>query len=221
MYTQDCIEIVTHCYGKIYTEMLEWQLRSLRAFPTNAYVSVCCSPKDIDTIAVISKYNAHAVYLEDSYLLRRAHGRNLCAKKTEAQCVWFCDADYVFGEGCLTSVLAQVDATSGLCFPSFEYISRDKEIVHNWPIKEEEFIMKRLRFAIGGAQIVGRDLCHKVGYLDRTDWVKPVDPKKGWYRTKCDYVLRRSLGVKSVPIDIPNCFRLRHQYVADRKSLSQ
>jgi len=124
------IEIITHCWR--YSRVLNYQLSSLALHPpkhVKAYAHVFYSHDDkttrnaIDwhlrngiggTMAGAITYHGETTWamasaLPTALLLNRAIGRNLAAKHTRADIVWFCDADYFFGEGAL-DVLAEADS---------------------------------------------------------------------------------------------------------------
>jgi len=72
------------------------------------------------------------------------------------------------------------------------------------------FALKRQRIAIGGVQIIGGKVARRIGYLDRTQWVEPVDAAIGFRSCKCDVAWRRTNGLVAARLDIPNTFRIRH-----------
>ncbi len=56
--------------------------------------------------------------LPEAFLFRRAIGRNMRAKQSQADVLWFADTDYLFGEGCIDDVMRQVDRDDELRFPA-------------------------------------------------------------------------------------------------------
>lgn len=243
------IEIVTHCYNYSalgadqYSQLLKWQLASLANHSPKCdfWITICCSRDDEELHKMLSTFWRHAsvaaqrialLYLPYEKLFRRAIGRNIRAKHTKANVVWFTDCDYCFGEGCLDAVAELVTADSGLCIPKTCKISYDvngvlqdcerpnhetghaaieRERDNPLPeLREDEFMEREEKRAIGGLQIIGGNLARKIGYLDGTRWVEPVDPQLGFRSCRCDAAWRRANGLKAMRLPIPNCYRLRH-----------
>lgn len=225
------IEIVTHCYaGHLpqYATLLKLQLASLFVYQPHVRmrITVCFAPGDKLTEQVLQCHNPKIdveqllLPLEPALLFRRAIGRNIRAKLTDADVIWFTDCDYFFGEGCIDSVAAQVPVTGKLFCPRGYWIHRDhatgdaaiERATHGRlaVIDPAEFEFRDKTPAIGGLQIVGGDTARRVGYCDGTDWVKPVDPAKGFRSCKCDVAFRRLNGFSATFIDVPNLYRVRH-----------
>ena len=159
--------------------------------------------------------------MSNEELFRRAIGRNYAALRTEADVVWFTDADYCFGEGCLDSIHDLMDADSGLCIPETVKINVDhatgnaaieRERENPLPqIVESEFKTRKEKKAIGGIQIIGGNLARKIGYLKGTRWVEPVDASKGFRSCKCDKVWRSHNNLSATRLPIRNVYRMRHE----------
>lgn len=226
------IEIVTHVYAEAlpqYSQMLKWQLASICLHKPEmpVQVTVCYTESDTATTDVLNHFGRqHTPFrlvgmgLDKSHLFRRAIGRNIAAKRTDADVVWFSDVDYLFGQSCLDSVVAQVDPDSGLCCPKRYFIHRDHETGDaalrrewdNWlpEIDAKEFEARKQKIAIGGLQIVGGDTSRRVGYCDGTKWVQPVDPEQGFRSCRCDKAFRRLNKFETRYIRLPQLYRLRH-----------
>jgi len=232
------IEVVAHCFAEKrpeFAKLLTAQLSSLELWPAKAdiQVTVCTAKSDNLTMSVCKAFNND--WVEDSdypvletieaaehrWLFRRSIIRNRCAKESLADIVWFCDADYIFGQGCLDALAAS--DFKGLAYPKEVQIHRahwlgDKEIARIEPGKLFEpdlslFETKREKFAIGGLQIVDGDSARKYGYLDATKWVQPVPDAQDFLDTKEDKAFRNFMIEKCGPstqLDLPNLYRFRH-----------
>lgn len=236
------ITIVTHCYAVTlpqYAQMLKWQLASLYHYtPANVrvIVDVYTSPDDRDTTAICDLLGDKMPktvrickhFLQRDELFRRAIGRDMSATACGTDVIWFTDADYLFGEGCLASVFEQIVPTDGLRWPKYVETHHDsingkhhemgdkilKDHVANvLPVPVASyFAPARKRKAIGGIQIIGGALARKIGYLRNTDWVKPIDPSNGFLSCKCDRIWRTRNAEVLNPkaLNIPNVLRMRH-----------
>ena len=159
--------------------------------------------------------------LPKGQLFRRSIGRNISAKECTADVCWFADADYVLGRGALDA-MAAVDFEKikphEMVFPGFylqapDHRAGDQDVqrISAGSIVElrlHDYQRRRLRMGIGGLQIVSREIALR-GYCDGTDWVKPVPRAKDFQDTAEDRVYRGSI-CSSIPIDVPNLYRLRH-----------
>jgi len=232
------VEIVTHCYARElvhYSAALCYQLSSLIFHvPKEAEIeiTICCDPNDSLTRRVITffegspEFNLRLIPLDIEYLGRRAIGRNIAAKSSRADIVWFTDADYVFQEDCFDTLVGlhwPIDVT--MVFPKRIKIHKDHatgdkalDRVIREPrligIEEMDFVDKSYNRAIGGVQIVQGQFARRYGYLDRfTKWQQPVDSFKSCkgdpvYRNFC----KRKGQIRG--IDLPGVFRMRHTQAA-------
>ena len=229
------IHIISHCWcppgTNEYAQTLKWQLTSLiqhRPPDLRVNATICCNPEDTTTIRVlreIDKFNFRtglefvAYQLHKPQLFTRAYGRNLVAQESDCSIVWFCDCDYVFGEGCLEAVADQVVEDDVLYYPGEQLITEGHELgarilLDNLDtslpeIDPAQYVPKRIRKAIGGLQIVTGNTARK-GYLDDTKWTRPVDEAGGFRNTKCDMAYRKTIP-RSQKIHVPNLYRMRHQ----------
>lgn len=234
------IEIVTHCWSgsevPIYHRLLQIQLGSIARYAPSIFdkvkVTVCFNPEDIKTAEIAalyfenpeSKRNVRISMkpLLKKHLFRRAIGRNLAAKKTKADVVWFTDCDYLFMGDCLRDAYeACLASQHNMVFPSTVHIHKahsfgdvlidklERKPFHFPVIDREHFEPRKERKAIGGIQIVKGDWCREFGYLDGTKWVEPVDPSKGFRSCKGDVPFRQAVG-RSEAVDISGVYRVRH-----------
>lgn len=167
-------------------------------------------------------------------LFRRAIVRNIRALNTVADAIWMTDVDHCFGPGCIDA-LADLIATGELDeFSRIKHLQvnrthacGDMALAHaqaisawstdNGPyqpfrplsVEPNDFQPRCERRPIGGLQIMRRDLANRIGYLNGTKWVNPVDPTNGFRQCKCDVAFRKTTP-KAKAIELPNLFRIRH-----------
>lgn len=160
-------------------------------------------------------------HLDKLSLFRRAIGRNRSAMMCTSDVMWFADADYIPGEGCLDSI-ANIDFESlkpkEIAIP-FSYMLQnshadgDAEIARITPGELfvpnlKPYYVKNLTLAIGGLQIVPRETALR-GYLNKTSWTRPRMEEIAFPDTHDDIRYRKSLsGGARVPIS--NLYRIRH-----------
>ncbi len=224
------IEIVVHCYAeKIpdFAAMLTAQLSSLVLWtPKTCNVTLRVCAKSGDQLTDEAGFGfgpflaenvfSDPLWLDGTDIFRRAIGRNIAAKRSNADIVWFADADYLFGEGCLDALAAS--DFKGLAYPRDIMIHKshavgDAELARIKIGEQFEpdltlFKPQRIKFAIGGLQIVDGDTARAGGYLDGTRWVKPTTATD-FQDTREDRVFR-GLFPKSTALELPNLFRMRH-----------
>lgn len=217
------IEIVTHCWK--YSKALHWQLESLARHHTHRDVrlTVYHAAGDDATYQLLflsgASFISHPVFgrcQPPSRLFNRAIGRNDAARRTDADWVWFCDADYFFGPASLARLATIDPADYTLCYPQEVLISCTHELGDQYldagpshGIDPDDFAIKRMGKAIGGCQIVPGRIAREVGYCDQPKWQQPVSGDS-MADTRSDRALRVSLGTPGTPIDLPGVYRLRH-----------
>ena len=231
------VHIISHCWCPpgydFYSQLLKHQIASLIRYTSSIIkvkLTVCCDLNDTPTIQVFKscmqlndKENVELRLhpLTEDKLFRRAIGRNEVAKKSQCDVVWFCDCDYLFGIDCLLSVVTQVVECDTLYYPStcltnsthgeLEPIVESGRRTELPEIDYPAFIPKRIPRAIGGVQIVSGNTARRLGYLDGTKWMNPVDPKDGFRNTKCDISFRETIPGRNVSIRAVELYRLRHE----------
>jgi hypothetical protein len=169
--------------------------------------------------------NINTIPMEIPSLGRRCVGRNIAAKATKADIVWFADADHVYREGVLDR-LAEMEWPDGatMIFPKHVHIHNSHTIgdqatklIGSTPqvvdIDPTEFSRKRQSRAIGGIQIVQGDFAREHGYLkDNSKWQGPRTDGKPFGDFIDDVAYRHfclKLG-KVVSVDLPGMYRIRH-----------
>jgi len=224
-------QLVSHCWK--YSRLLTYQLSSLILHPpldVHVRMTVFYTPEDTRTQKCLEFFEQQRVPnvlwdwrpLERTRLMRRAIGRNLAARETESDWVWFTDCDMAFGD-CTFDVLADVVRESEwqCVYPQRIWINRnhsdgDKaiEAVASPAVSDlsyDEFVIKKYRRAIGGVQIVRGDVARTCGYCPRRRWQRPAE---NWMQCKEDVTFRRIVARQFEttwqPIDLPHVYRLRH-----------
>ncbi len=218
------IEIITHCWR--FSRVLNYELSSLFSHATDGVTATIFYAKDDQpTVDVLDffrdKVNLNAWPLPRPKLLRRAIGRHLAARNSEADIVWFCDADYYFGPECL-GVLSRMDLDDDMIyFPRLQQINTthalgdeyalaaDKPGIYS--VSQSDFRPETMRKAIGGLQIVTGDTARRLGYCEGCK-VQGKVSGDGWARTRGDQVYRGPDGVGcglGTSFHLPNLYRIR------------
>ncbi len=235
------VEIVVHCHR--YSKVLAYQLSSLVLFPPKMIevtVHVVCVAEDKPTVRMLDWFEEREGFMSHCPKLRisrtlqpielfraRCTGRNIVALATDADIVWFTDADYLFRDGCLDK-LASLDLTDdSIHFPGKMFFQRNKQMGADnarqvkkpgiYDIDKSEFDEKRFRVPYGGLQIVTGNTARHWGYCDaeRSRGLesacervsKPIT--KNIMHCPCDVVYRRIIPEPSVRIKLPNLYRIR------------
>ncbi|MFA5766369.1 MAG: hypothetical protein WC919_00410 [Candidatus Paceibacterota bacterium] len=218
------IEIVTHCFGERFATILNYHLSSIVLNESQPVtVTVIFATNDKLTTKVLSHFGVvdrpwimwNFIHMPIQSVYQRPIGRNLAAKSSKADVIWFTDADYVFGDGCLNSIWVPQD--DGIYHPEHEYRTTRKVKVQMIdallkksdigvvPIDPSQFVITDIRRAVGGVQIVSGDTARKIGYLpDNKDWQKPLEQ----YNRDDGSAFWRNLFSKFGTMVIPNVFRI-------------
>jgi len=207
------VEVVTHCFR--YSTLLRHQLSSLVLWPPPESVEVKATVfhtlEDKETTQVLEwfgmlkpprvSWNWQA--LPTAELCRRSIGRNRAALATEADWVWFCDADYWFTTACWEGFTQLGNTPAPLVFPrqvnghrSHDLGDRSIQSARDTEglvsVDASEFKPERMTRAIGGIQIVLGSYCREQGYLKNNR--RAQMPRIEWQRTHEDVTFRRHLG---------------------------
>lgn len=240
------IEIVTHCWR--FSRVLNYQLSSLVLYPcrtAEVLNTVFYDPEDRPTVDVLKFFRADTAEnrlsvdlvnffpdggrfrlqrfpLPRAKLLRREIGRNIAARETAADVVWFCDADYVFGPGCLDALATIRMQERMIYYPRLQQINCTHAIGDTYAVRAarpgiygittSDFRDERVRKAIGGLQIVTGDTARRYGYCDGCKLQREVGPGGGWATTVGDMTYRGPSGLdcgNGTPIHLPNLYRIR------------
>ena len=225
------IEIVSHCWN--YSHWLKFQLSSLALHPPREHrvvMTVIHSPEDAGTVELLADYSRMTipnvvwnwVPVDKSQLFRRAIGRNLRAKATAADWIFFTDCDQMFCDGSLDALGAALQGRRDyLVFPRVaqcsQRISSPSEVTVDGPADPRLVAIDRSLFhpvvhqkAVGGLQIVHGDVARAVGYCESLRFYQT--PQNGFTNTYEDRAFRWLLGTHGVPIDIPHVYRIEHHH---------
>ncbi|SET41191.1 glycosyltransferase family 2 protein [Thalassotalea agarivorans] len=222
------LEIVSHCWG--YGNMLTYQLSSfVNNPPTKATVTVTVfySEEDEKTKAVVEFFNNIAVEnvvwnftaISKEKLFRRGIGRNMAARSTNADWLWFTDCDIIFHENCIDSL---ADALQGkqeiLYYPrtecTTEMLTDDDPMLRKESepqvvdISTENFSQHSRDKAKGAFQIVHADVARAIGYCEKLKMFQTEDTR--WRKTYEDTAFKWLIGSEGIPIDVDGVYQIRH-----------
>lgn len=224
------LEIVSHCWN--YSNFLVYQLNSLVQFPPSQLkvkMTVFYSEEDKSTCDLLKRYQAlkvnnvdwNFVAIATSQLLRRAIGRNLAAKSTQADWIWFTDCDVLFYEDSLDQLALQLQTKKALLvYPktllatpllssSDPLINMSIESMNALEIDRSQFTPRHFSRATGPIQITHGDAARLYGYCDELSVYQK--PRDYWAKTYEDRAFRWLLGTQGEPLKIPNIYWIRHQ----------
>lgn len=232
------IEIVSHCYGgdlTIYPNLLRAQGLSLinhSMHKCKVVWTICYNQKDAGVLAVLEELEAalysrnvkiRRIILSLGGLFERAIGRNIAAMGSEADCVWFCDCDYLFNGRCLDCAIDEASIHNDtVVYPKFLYITthaRGDGIISKMEERQDLtiddmslFYVNTQNKAIGGIQIVSGDLARSRGYLHTMNkWQRPrEDTSRGKFSTRSDVKFRSYIGTTASSSSIVGTHRIRH-----------
>ncbi|ALO45007.1 glycosyltransferase family A protein [Pseudohongiella spirulinae] len=223
------IEIVSHCWN--YAHMQVYQLSSLVLFPpkdVDVTMTVFYGEEDKETVELLDFFAQQAVpgvtwnwqKLPKQALFRRAIGRNLAAKQSKADWVWFTDCDLLFRDNCLDALGAALQGRQdSLVFPASEYctglLTPDEpllsppmsppQLVDADPALFSRFDKDR---ATGPLQITHGDIARAVGYCESLPYYQR--PSATWCKAYEDRAFRWLLRTQGTAIQVPGVYRIRH-----------
>lgn len=223
------LEIVSHCWK--YAEFQLYQLSSLVNYPpTRCEVThtVFYSEEDADTVRLLNFFRQKTVVnvrwnfiaLPKEQLFRRAIGRNLAAKNTTADWIWFTDCDVVFHQGALDALAEQLaDKQELLVYPQkmlvTSLLAKDDPLIAKaraepavMDIDMSQFSVREFSRATGPIQIAHGDVARACGYCEGLAVYQKTMPR--WSKCYEDRAFRWLLGSQGVPIQVPNVLFIRH-----------
>ncbi len=203
------LEIVSHCWR--YAHLLAYQLSSLVLYPPTRLavtMTVFHAPEDERTVGLLRDFGARRVpnvswnwrALDRGRLFRRGIGRNLAARATTSDWVWFTDCDLLFHAGCLDAL---ADALQGrrdaLVFPREEAVSallaEDDPVLERGrhgpmpvdidPAQFERQVRDR---ATGPLQVAHGDVARACGYCEQLRVYQTPSPV--WTKSAIDRAFR-------------------------------
>ena len=222
------IEIVSHCWK--YAHLQDYQLSSLVLYPPqdcDVTMTVFYCPEDPKTSTLLEFFDqqtpANVTWnwqsLPKEQLFRRGIGRNLAAKATQSDWIWFNDCDQLFHQGCLDALNRELQGRNDLLvFPTTVSCTRlledDDQVLTATSkpavvdIDPNQFEPQTHSRAIGALQVLHGDVARQVGYCDAIKFYQ--QPVQRWHKCYEDRALRWLLGTQGVPIDVPGIFRIEH-----------
>ena len=225
------LEIVSHCWR--YGHLLTYQLSSLvhhRSARLDITMTVYYCPEDESTLQVLHFFGAMKrpgiVWdwraLPKEKLFRRAIGRNLAAKRSRADWVWFTDADIVFQERCLDTLaellqgrddaLVYPETTFGTALlPEDDAIlrqGREGPALIDLPPRAFPFRRGPDDRAKGPFQITHGDIARACGYCESIPLYQK--PAERWRKAHEDTAFRWLIGSPGTPLDLPGVCQIRH-----------
>jgi len=229
------ILFVSHCYAvehSHFSRAMLLQAASLARYegPHQIIYGLCYSPDDwitSDRITNIISWPSPMKFslnpMPINMLGKRCIGRNLLAKQTSADVVWFTDVDHLFTAECINTLL-EMDWPDGvsLRYPGLIQISRDHvtgdrtmnrhtvNLPHTFEINPDDYVDKKYARAIGGVQIVSGQYAREHGYLDGTSWIGPCRKPFRTFKDDIAFRSRCSQDGRIERIDLPGVFRVRH-----------
>ena len=225
------LEIVSHCWR--YGHFLTYQLSSLvnhRTDRLDVTMTVYHAPDDESVVRVLRFFEGIDVPgvswnwrpLSKERLFRRSIGRNLAARATGADWIWFTDADIVFHEGCLDTLAELLQGRDDtLVHPrsplGTALLPEDHELLQQGhaapavldiPVAEFQPYGGNHDRAKGPYQITHGDVARALGYCDSIGLYQRPAPR--WRKAYEDRAFRWLLGTGGTALDIPGCCQIRH-----------
>ena len=226
------IEVVSHCWQ--YAHLLNYQLSSLILFPPkhcDVTMTVFYALDDHNTAALLkyiesqqvaSNITWNWVALPKERLFRRAIGRNMAAKQSRADWVWFTDCDLMFREGCLDGLNELLQASADvLVFPRREKVTDlladedpmlafDISALSLVDIDPQIFTISERGRATGPLQITHGDVARSHGYCETLAYYQR--PSLKWCKAYEDRAFRWLMRSDGIPLGVPEVYRLRHVF---------
>ena len=222
------LEIVSHCWG--YSNMLTYQLSSFVNYPPTkcaVTVTVFYAKEDTKSQAALDFFNAKIVKnvtwnfqaLSKGKLFRRGIGRNMAARTTNADWLWFTDCDIIFHEHCLDSLAEQLQGKQeSLYYPkqerTTEMLAQEDPMLRQdcepqlVDIDTEGFSLHSRDKAKGAFQIVHGDVARAIGYCEKLKIFQTEDDR--WRKTYEDTAFKWLISSEGIPLDIDGVFQIRH-----------
>lgn len=165
--------------------------------------------------------------LSPAALCRRAIGRNMACRESQADYLLLSDVDYLFGAGALDAAAELMPAACAadpagprLMFPrrlesSISHADGDAELARVdlerldlIAVDPTKYVTTRLPRPIGGAQWLPGGFAREKGYLP--DGHRLLRREERWRQTIEDRHCRGYWGIPRHALEIPNVWRIRH-----------
>lgn len=221
------IEICSHCFR--YPRLLTLHLSAYVLYPpkSEVVVTVCYSKSDktvLDTLDFFSGIKVPSVTwrwmdLPHNQLMRRAIGRDMVCRTTDAEYLLLSDIDYVLRGHVIDAAVEEMRASKpALCYPrlplqSISHEHGDSEIekvIHPaiYDIDESKYAEIKIDRPIGGCQWYPGDVARKRGYLPKGH--KFLNPEPVWRQTREDGRARGYSGLDNKALSVSGVYRIRH-----------
>ena len=222
------LEIVSHCWG--YSNMLTYQLSSFVNYPPTKCaltVTVFYAKEDVKTQAVLDFFKQKSVAnvtwnfqeMSKGKLFRRGIGRNMAARSSKADWLWYTDCDIIFHENCLDSLAEQLQGKKeSLYYPqqerTTEMLAQDDPMLRQdsepqlVDIDSDGFSLHSRDKAKGAFQIVHGDVARAIGYCEKLKMFQTEDDR--WRKTYEDTAFKWLISSEGIPLDIDGVFQIRH-----------
>jgi len=225
------LEIVCHCWQ--YGHFLSYQLSSLVNYQTDKLditMTVYHAAEDESVTRVMKFFEDIDVpgvtwngqVLPKEQLFRRSIGRNLAAKSTTADWIWFTDCDIIFHENCLDTLADKLQGRDDvLVFPrtglgtsllseSDGILNKGREdpALREIPIEDFVPVGGALTRAKGAFQITHGDIARACGYCESIGLYQ--QPSDRWRKTYEDRAFRWLIGSQGTALDVPGTCQIRH-----------
>ena len=225
------LEIVCHCWQ--YGHFLTYQLSSLvehNSDKLDITMSVFYADGDESVARVLDFFQDIDVpgvtwnwrMLPKEQLFRRSIGRNIAAKTTTADWIWFTDCDILFHENCLDTLADELQGRDDvLTFPRIGLGTslmeddadvlnqgRDGPAIREIPIEDFYPYGGPRSKAKGPYQIMHGDVARACGYCEDIGLYQK--PSERWRKTFEDRAFRWLIGSQGTALDVPGACQIRH-----------
>lgn len=225
------LEIVCHCWQ--YGHFLTYQLSSLVKHASDKLditMSVFYADGDESVARVLDFFEDIDVpgvtwnwrKLPKEQLFRRSIGRNIAAKSTTADWIWFTDCDILFHENCLDTLADELQGRDDvLTFPRIGLGTslmeddadilnqgRDGPAIREIPIEDFYPYGGPRSKAKGPYQILHGDVARACGYCEDIGLYQK--PSERWRKTFEDRAFRWIIGTQGTALDVPGACQIRH-----------
>ena len=225
------LEIVAHCWN--YGHLLSYQMSSLVNYKPDdleVTMTVFYANEDerigpiLDFFRGVEKsgINWNFQGLPKEKIFRRSIGRNMAAKASTADWVWFCDCDIIFHENCLATLAQELQGRDDtLVFPITDRGTKlleedDPILTDGWgepairdiALSEFSEISEPRSKAKGAFQITHGDIARALGYCAGIGLYQR--PSDRWRKTYEDRAFKWLIDAQGVGLDVPNVCQIRH-----------
>ncbi len=231
------LEIVSHCWG--YSNMLTYQLSSFVNYPPTKCaltVTVFYAKEDTKSQAVLDFFRQKDIKnvtwnfqtLSKGKLFRRGIGRNMAARSSKAEWLWYTDCDIIFHKNCLDSLAEQLQGKQDILYyprqeRTTEMLAQDDPMLRQnsepqlVDIENDGFSLHSRDKAKGAFQIVHGDVARAIGYCEKLFMFQTEDDR--WRKTYEDTAFKWLISSEGIPLDIDGVFQIRHvqkgRYIKD------